>query len=111
MLKNFVNAYKEFWLNATDFQSKTSRTDWWWVQLANLVISFFTIPIFLRTFGFNIYGIICILPQLAIDIRRIRDFGKDWKWVFINLVPIVGWIMWFYWLGFGKSGDGEKRIF
>ena len=111
MLKTLLNAYKEFWLNATDFQSKTSRTDWWWVQLANLVISFFTIPIFLRTFGFNIYGIICILPQLAIDIRRIRDFGKDWKWVFINLVPIVGWIMWFYWLGFGKSGDGEKRIF
>ena len=110
MNKNFFNAYIEFWLKATDFNSKTSRSDWWWVQLTNLLISIFTFPIFLRTFGFNLYGIICILPQLAIDIRRLRDFGKDWKWIFINLIPILGWIIWFIWLGFGKSGNGRKKF-
>lgn len=110
MYKIFFNAYIEFWLRATDFKSKTTRSDWWWVQLANLTISICTIPIFSRTFGFNVYGIICILPQIAIDIRRLRDFGKDWKWIFINLVPIVGWILWFIWLGFGGSGRGKTKI-
>ena len=68
MYKDFINAYKEFWLKATEFNSKTSRSDWWLVQLANLIIYIFTIPIFSRTYGFNIYGILCILPQIAIDI-------------------------------------------
>ncbi len=65
---------------------------------------------FLKTFGFNTYGIVCILPQIAIDIRRIRDFGKDWKWIFINLIPVFGWVLWFIWLGFGKTGNGKNRL-
>ncbi len=107
---NFFNAYKEFWLKATDFNSKTTRSDWWWVQLANFFIFIFTIRICLRTFGFNVYGIVCILPQIAIDIRRIRDFGKDWKWIFINLIPILGSIVWFIWLGFGGAGRGKSNF-
>ena len=110
MYKNFLNAYKDFWIKAIEFKGKTSRSDWWWVQLANLIISLLTIPIFLRTFGFNVYGIVCILPQIAIDIRRLNDFGKSWKWIFINLIPILGWILWFIWLGFGKSGHGKSKF-
>ena len=110
MYKKIFKAYQEFWLKATDFNSTTTRSDWWWVQFANLIIFIFTIPISLRTFGFNVYGVICIIPQIAIDIRRLRDFGKDWKWIFINLIPIVGWIIWFIWLGFGKSGIGKSKF-
>ena len=73
MLNDFLNAYKEFWIKATDFKGFTSRSDWWLVQLANIIISFLTIPIFLKTFGFNAYGIVCIIPQIAIDLRRISS--------------------------------------
>ena len=110
MLKTIFNAYQEFWIKATDFKSTTKRSDWWWVLLVNLIISFLTFPIFLRTLGFNVYGIICFLPQLAMDIRRIKDFGKDWKWIFINLVPIFGWILWFIWLGFGQTDRGKTKF-
>ena len=110
MLNDFFNAYKDFWIKATDFKGFTSRSEWWWVQLANLIISILTIPIFLKTFGFNAYGLVCIIPQIAIDIRRIRDFGKDWKWIFINLIPILGWILWFIWLGFGQTGNGKNKL-
>ena len=110
MNKDILNAYQEFWLKAIDFKSKTSRSDWWLVQLVNIIISVLTIPIFLRTFGFNIYGIFCIVPQIAIDVRRLRDFGKNWEWIFINLIPVFGWIVWFIWLGFGKSGKGKSKL-
>ena len=110
MVKDFLNAYQEFWVKATDFKGFTSRSDWWFVQLANLIISLLTIPIFLRIYGFNAYGFVCIVPQIAIDIRRIKDFGKDWKWIFINLIPVFGWILWFIWLGFGRTGKGEKKL-
>ena len=108
MLNDFLNAYKEFWIKATDFKGFTSRSDWWRVQLANLIISLLTFPIFLRSFGFNVYAVVCIVPQLAIDIRRIKDCGRDWKWIFINFIPFLGWILWFVWLGFGKT-DNEKN--
>ena len=110
MLNNFFNAYKEFWIKATEFNGFTSRSDWWLVQLANLIISLITIPIFLKTFGFNAYGLVCIIPQIAIDIRRIRDFGKDWKWIFINLILFFGWILSFIRLGFGKTGNGKINL-
>jgi len=79
MNTQFLNAYNEFWIKATEFDSKTSRSDWWLVLLANFVVSSLTTPIFFRTFGFNVYGMVCILPQIAIDIRRLNDFGKNWK--------------------------------
>ena len=40
MLNDFLNAYKEFWIKATDFKGFTSRSDWWFVQLAKLIIFF-----------------------------------------------------------------------
>ena len=39
MNKDFFKAYQEFWIKATDFKSTTTKSDWWWVQLANLIIS------------------------------------------------------------------------
>ena len=101
---------KNFGLKLQTLKAKTSRSDWWRVQLVNIIISIFSIPIFLRTFGFNIYGIVCIVPQIAIDVRRLRDFGKNWEWIFINLIPVFGWILWFIWLGFGKSGNGKSKF-
>ena len=72
MLNNFFNAYKEFWIKATEFKGFTSRSDWWLVQLANLIISLLTIPISLKTFGFNAYGLVCVIPQIAIDLSLIH---------------------------------------
>ena len=39
MLNDFFSAYKDFWIKATDFKGFTSRSDWWLVQLANIIIS------------------------------------------------------------------------
>ncbi len=110
MLNEIINAYKNFWIQAGDFQSSSPRADWWYVQVVNLIISLLTIPIFFKVFGFNIYGLICIVPQIALDTRRIRDFGKDWKWIFINFIPLFGWFIWFLWMGFGQTGRGQKNF-
>ena len=110
MFKSIFKAYQDFWLKATDFETKTTRFEWWWAQVANIIITFITLPILLRTFGFNVYGLACIIPQVAIDLRRLKDFGKDWKWIFINFVPIFGWILWIIWLGFGVSGKGKTKF-
>jgi uncharacterized membrane protein YhaH (DUF805 family) len=35
--------------------------------------------------------------SIALTIRRLRDAGKHWAWVFIGVLPIIGTV-WFIWL-------------
>ena len=44
-----------------------------------------------------VYGIAQIFPSLSITIRRLRDAGKQWVWIFINFVPLIGGF-WFLYL-------------
>ena len=44
-----------------------------------------------------IYAIAQIFPSLSITVRRLRDSGKEWVWIFINLVPFIGGF-WFLYL-------------
>ena len=34
-----------------------------------------------------------MIPGLAITVRRLNDAGKHWGWMFINLIPLVGQII------------------
>ena len=92
MFNEIVDAYKNFWIQAGNFKGLTTRSDWWWVQLINFIISVITIPFFYTTFGFIRHCSIYLVLQIAIDIRR-RDFGKDWKWILINLELIIGLVI------------------
>tara|TARA_Y100001933_G_C18892073_1_gene518717 strand:+ start:830 stop:985 length:156 start_codon:yes stop_codon:yes gene_type:complete len=51
------------------------------------------LPIFEATTGLNFYELLCILPQIAIDLSRLKNFGKDWKWIFINLMLLFGRVL------------------
>jgi len=48
------SAYISFWQSFTDFKGETRRKDWWYVQLANFIITLFTLPFFISITGFNI---------------------------------------------------------
>ena len=41
----------------------------------------------------GLYGLVALIPGLAINVRRLRDAGKHWGWLFITLVPLVGFII------------------
>ena len=39
---------------------------------------------------FFAYGVATVLPGLAITVRRLRDAGYNWPYIFIPLIPFVG---------------------
>ncbi|MDE6787482.1 MAG: DUF805 domain-containing protein, partial [Muribaculaceae bacterium] len=45
----------------------------------------------------SVVGLALILPNLGLDVRRLHDIGKSGWWIFISLVPIVGWILLLVW--------------
>ena len=51
-----------------------------------------------------VFSVALIVPFFSMQIRRIRDTGRAWPWIFISLVPLMGQI-WLLWILIGPSDD------
>lgn len=79
------------------FTGRARRAEYWYFVLANLIISIILGIISGITgdqFGFLslAYGLAIMIPSLAVAIRRLHDIGKSGWWIFICLIPLIGWI-------------------
>ena len=85
------------WQNFANFSDRTDRRGYWMAFLINFIIGLVlsAIVAILPKLAFisTIYGLAVLIPSLAICVRRLRDAGKHWAWIFIPFVPIVGWII------------------
>lgn len=105
-----IEAYKKFWKGYVDFTGRSTPSDYWFAYSAHVLIFFayylldavfermvsatgsmdvFTISVILLLIFFA-YGIATVLPGLAITVRRLRDAGYNWLYIFIPLIPFVG---------------------
>ena len=103
-----IEAYKKFWKGYVDFRGRSTPSDYWLAYSAHVLIffaSYLLLAVFqgmavdetslLRNeviflFIFFVYGVAAILPGLAITVRRLRDAGYNWPYIFIPLIPFVG---------------------
>ena len=111
-----INAYKNFFKNYAEFTGRSTRPDYWWVWLGNLILSipfwiiyFYTV--FLSTVmdsiddsvseaTFIVLGLVVIIyvvfylailvPTIALTVRRLRDAGFHWAFIFLRFVPMGG---------------------
>lgn len=90
-------AYEQFWLRYVDFRGRSSRAEYWWVFLINLVLELlFTLGARSTSLVSDLgllYGLAAIIPNLALVVRRLHDSDHRGWWIFIALVPIVGAIV------------------
>ena len=105
-----IEAYKKFWKGYVDFTGRSTPSDLWSAYLAHLLIVFagylllavfermaaetgssdlFTIGVILLLIFFT-YGVAAVLPGIALTVRRLRDAGYNWPYIFIPLIPFVG---------------------
>ena len=111
-----INAYKNFFKNYAEFTGRSTRPDFWWVWLGNLILSIpFWIIYFYTVFlsivmdsiddsvseaTFMVLGLVVIIyaifylailvPTLALSVRRLRDAGFHWAFIFLRFVPMGG---------------------
>ena len=111
-----INAYKNFFKNYAEFTGRSTRSDYWWVWLGNFILSipfwiiyFYTV--FLSTVmdsiddsvseaTFMVLGLVVIIyaifylailvPTLALSVRRLRDAGFHWAFIFLRFAPMGG---------------------
>ena len=105
-----IEAYKKFWKGYVDFTGRSTPSDYWFAYSAHLLIFFtwylllavfermvaetgssdlFTIGVILLLIFFA-YGVAAVLPGIALTVRRLRDAGYNWPYIFIPLIPFVG---------------------
>lgn len=93
-----IEAYKKFWKNAFNFKGRSTRADFWYVMLANFIIGFVLgfvdglLGITVMTTIATIYSFVCIIPSLALEVRRMHDVNKSGWYLLMSFIPLVGWI-------------------
>ena len=108
----FVNAWLKMLANFSDFKGRTSREDYWWAVVGNLIISIVLglIGGLLGSFGsvlVTLISLVLAVPGIALTVRRLHDIGKSGWFVLISLVPLVGVILLIVWLA--KVGDEDDN--
>jgi uncharacterized membrane protein YhaH (DUF805 family) len=55
-----------------------------------------------------LYGLVVLLPSLAVSVRRLHDTGKSGWMILINLIPLIG-IIWILILMIKDSDPGDNE--
>jgi|APCry1669189034_1035192.scaffolds.fasta_scaffold05385_4 uncharacterized membrane protein YhaH (DUF805 family) len=85
LIKSFTSA----WSRSFDYGGKSTRADYWWFVLADIIV--ITVLSFISKPLASLYSIAQIVPHLPLAIRRLRDIGKQWTWLLLQVVlPIIG---------------------
>ena len=104
-----IQAYKNFFKGYVDFTGRSTRSEYWWIWLTNILL---LIPLYSAYFNaifsegsegaflalgglaiiYMFFGLALILPMLALTVRRLRDAGFHWALIFVHFIPVVGGI-------------------
>ena len=117
----YVSALKRYF----DFNGRTSKKAYWMFVLFNVLISWVAIAVDnilgteevgrislwgIRNGMFNnFYGLVMLLPGIAIAVRRLHDIGKNGRTMFLLFIPVVGWIL--VLMDLIKEGDPRENEF
>ena len=102
-----IRAYKNFFKGYADFTGRSTRSDFWWVWLMNSILF---LPLYIFYFQmalkdsretdpilgvaiisvYMILAIVLFTPSLAVKVRRLRDAGLHWAFIFLHFVPMGG---------------------
>jgi uncharacterized membrane protein YhaH (DUF805 family) len=92
-----MKEYLDMWKNYANFSGRTSIRGYWFAVLGNVIVStvigIITGILPKLAIIATLYSLAALIPGLALTVRRLRDAGKNWPWIFISFVPLVGGII------------------
>lgn len=100
-------------LKSFDYKSRSGRKEFWMFVLFNIFVflaaSIFDLILQTNIFfrGYAVYGLVMLIPGLALSTRRLHDIGKNGWLVLITLIPLIGWA--FLWILLIKESIPETN--
>ncbi len=110
---SFQEAIKTCFRQYAQFRGRAPRSEYWWwalfvflVMLASQIIDGLVIapllglPVASTADGTplsSILGLALLIPNISVAVRRLHDVNRSGFWLFIILVPILGFLLLLYW--------------
>ena len=102
-MDNFFTVLKKY----SDFESSSSRKEYWMFVLFNIVFS--SLASIISPKISMLYSLFIFIPALAVTVRRLHDVGKSGWMLLIIFIPLIGPIWLLYLLS--KKGDSLDEFF
>ncbi len=95
-----------------DFNTRSSRSEYWFWVLFVILLSIVAGVIDNLLFGSSILGTLVTLgllvPGIAVGVRRLHDIDRSGWWYLIALIPLIGALVLIYWfVQPGTPGSNE----
>ena len=102
-----IEWYKLAFTKYADFQTRSTRSEFWWFLLVNLLVIFGVSMIagilggllesqVIATIGSIIivlYYLAIFIPYLAVSVRRLHDTNRSGWFLLLGLIPFIGGII------------------
>jgi uncharacterized membrane protein YhaH (DUF805 family) len=80
------------------FSGRARRMEYWMFLLINFIVEIVLVAIegLLGSSYFVLYSLYCLavlIPSIAVAVRRLHDTNRSGWWLLINLIPLIGWII------------------
>lgn len=102
-----MKQYLDYWKRGLEFTGETTRYTYWYQQLINGLIALTIMNLTLMGMMFSnnlgtmriiiwtgfivlmIFSVLTILPELAVNVRRLRNAGLPWALIFVKIMGSV----------------------
>lgn len=101
-----IEWYKMAFTKYADFQTRSTRNEFWWFVLCNILILIgLNVLIFMGTAldsgvitliftgVYFLYALATFIPNLAVTVRRLHDTGRSGWFILLGLIPLIGSII------------------
>jgi uncharacterized membrane protein YhaH (DUF805 family) len=108
----FGQAISSGFSNYVNFAGRACRSEYWyWILF--YFIGYVVTGLIDLAIGYQVttglFGLAILLPSLAVTVRRLHDLDRTGWWIFLSLIPIIGWIILLIWYC-TKGTEGPNRF-
>jgi uncharacterized membrane protein YhaH (DUF805 family) len=117
---SFSQAVSSVLLNKyATFSGRARRSEYWWWYLF-VTIVFVVAGALDQAIGLTysdltlgggwlatIAGLVFLIPNLAVGVRRLHDTGRTGWWLLIGLVPVIGFVVLLYFFILDSENDNQ----
>ena len=116
---SFGQAVRTVFSKYATFSGRARRSEYWWWYLFVTIV--FVVAAIIDaaaglTFGDTTYaggwlgsiaGLVLLLPNLAVGVRRLHDTGRSGWWLLLGFVPFIGIIVLLYFFIIDSEYDNK----
>ncbi len=92
---SFIDSIKTCFKKYATFSGRARRSEYWFWWLFATIVSSVAVAIQGQDSSAlsGIVGLVFLIPNLAVGVRRMHDVGKSGWYLLMSLIPFVGWIL------------------